>query len=134
MKFLTNKYLRSLAVLGSAVLGSLILLAAPKPSSCNAQAASSEIPYGGQRVYTMTCTCSGNALVYIYDYRTKSIIELIYQEGASILYRNFNIYGATYLLGTYRTGGGTCKIYVGEDCVDLNSTGTMGSAPGTGTS
>lgn len=105
-----------------------------KPNFSSAQTSGGEIPYGGQRVYTMTCTCSGNLLVYIYDYRTKSILSLIYQEGASVLYRNFNIYGATYLLGTYSSGGGSCQIYVGEDCVTLNSSGQMGSQPGTGTS
>ncbi len=134
MRIINNKFLRSGMVIGGALLLSFMILFSPKPTSCNAQTASSEIPYGGQRVYTMTCTCSGNLLVYIYDYRTKSILSLIYQEGASVLYRNFNIYGATYLLGTYSAGGGSCQIYVGEDCVTLNSSGQMGSQPGTGTS
>lgn len=101
--------------------------------SALAQTASSEIPYGGMRSYTLTCTCSGNSLLYIMDYRTNSILTLIYQAGASILYSNYNIYG-TYLLGTYSSTANSCKVYVGEDCVDISSEGQMGSQPGTGTS
>ncbi|MEK7640546.1 MAG: hypothetical protein AAB389_00930 [Patescibacteria group bacterium] len=121
---MTKRLTLPLVIIGLAAIASFAI----------AQSASSETPYGGQRVYTLTCTCSGNALVYIFDYRTNSILSLVYQEGASILYSNYNVYGATYLLGTYSSGGASCKMYVGEDCVDINSSGQMGSQPGTGTS
>ena len=116
------------------ILPSVIIGLAAITSFAIAQTSSSETPYGGQRVYTLTCDCSGNALVYLMDYRTNSILSLVYQPGSSILYSNYNVYGATYLLGSYRSGGASCKIYVGEDCVDINSSGQMGSQPGTGTS
>jgi len=91
-----------------------------------------ETPYGGMRTLTIECTCTNNELLTIQDYRTKSVLNLVYQPGASILYSNYNIYGI-YLLGTYGSGG-QCKIYVGKSCVKLESDGQLGNQPGSGTS
>ena len=114
----------------------LLMSIFPKPDlgRALAQSGRSETPYGGQRVYTLTCDCSGNALLYILDYRTNSVLTLLYQEGASVLYQYYNVYSSTYLLGTYSSTGNTCQIYVGEDCVVISNEGQLGSQPGTGTS
>ncbi|MDO8467119.1 MAG: hypothetical protein Q7S83_03190 [bacterium] len=124
----------SIVGLGVALAMAMVFLPMHDFSRALAQTASSETPYGGQRVYTLTCDCSGNALLYIMDYRTNTILTLLYQEGASILYSYYNVYTSTYLLGTYSSTGNSCKIYVGEDCVDISNEGQLGSQPGTGTS
>jgi hypothetical protein len=90
-------------------------------------------PFGGLRLFSLTCTCSANVLLFIMDYSSKSLKRLIYQPGASRLYMNFNIMGATYLLGTY-TRGGQCEMYAGTSCTDINSDGMIDSNPGVGTS
>jgi len=93
-----------------------------------------ETPYGGMRSFTLTCTCTGNSLLYIMDYRTNMLLMLLYQPGASKLYSYYDIYGR-YLLGTYSSAAGnSCQIYVGEDCVEIFNNGQMGNMPGTGTS
>ncbi len=124
----------SIVGLGLAIASAMVFLPKHDFSRALAQTTGSETPYGGQRVYTLTCDCSGNSLLYIFDYRTNSILTLLYQEGASILYNYYNVYTSTYLLGTYSSSGNSCKIYVGEDCVDISSEGQLGSQPGTGTS
>lgn len=122
----------SIIGLGAVIAGAMVLLPPHDYSRALAQS-SSETPYGGMRSYTLTCTCSGNSLLYIMDYRTNTILSLIYQPGASILYSYYNTYG-TYLLGTYSAAGSTCQIYVGEDCTEISNEGQLGSQPGTGTS
>lgn len=128
--------LQTIAIIGSGLAIAAVMLFVPNHdfSRALAQSASSETPYGGMRVYTLTCDCSGNSLLYIMDYRTNTILTLLYQAGASILYSYYNVYTSTYLLGTYTSTGNSCKIYVGEDCVDISSEGQLGSQPGTGTS
>lgn len=115
----------------------MFLLPIPKPLPARAigpiSSLSGEIPYGGIHSVTIVCTCSANMLLYLVDYKTNQLLQLIYQPGASVLFERFSIYGR-YLLGSYVPGAGQCKIYVGEDCIDLNSDGQMGSQPGTGTS
>ena len=123
----------SIAGLGSVIAAAVIFLPRYDFLQALAQTASSETPYGGMRSYTLTCTCSGNSLLYIMDYRTNNILSLIYQPGASILYSYYNTYG-TYLLGSYSAAGSSCQIYVGEDCTEISNEGQMGSQPGTGTS
>lgn len=88
--------------------------------------------FGGMKLYTFTCTCTGNTLLYIQDYASHGTLALIYQEGSSKLFAHNNAYG-TYLLGSYSQGG-QCEYYVAEDCVEMNSDGEMDSNPGTGTS
>jgi hypothetical protein len=54
-----------------------------------------------------------------------SSISLIYQPGASTLYKNYNVFGTNQnVLGTY-TGGGTCLVINGPEC------NTQGSPRGT---
>lgn len=132
---MSRKITESLVIISCAALmaSALLFLTVFQSHSVKAQATTGEIPYGGQRVYTLTCDCSGNLLLYIYDYRTKSLLTLLYQYGASILYSYYNVYG-TYLLGTYTSSGNTCQIYVGEGCVVISSQGQLGNRPGTGTS
>lgn len=89
--------------------------------------------FGGMKIMTFSCTCTGNQLIYIQNYATGSggMLALIY-DGSARLFSNNNIYG-TYLLGSYSSGG-QCEYYVGEDCVEMDSDGSFDSNPGTGTS
>ncbi len=87
--------------------------------------------FGGMRVMALTCTCSANTLIYINNYMGGGTLALVY-NGSGRLFSNNNIYG-TYLLGSYSSGG-NCQIYVGEDCIEVNSDGSFDSNPGTGTS
>lgn len=110
------------------------LLPVPHPRTANALGFSAEIPYGGSNTFLAECTCSvPNTWQFIYDYKTLRPLFLIYQPGASVLFEYFDIFG-TFFLGSYQPGGGTCKMYVGEDCIDVYKDGLMGSQPGTGTS
>src|SRR3990172_7768667 len=105
------KILQAISIVGLGLVVAVAVTFLPPHDYLRALAqTSSEIPYGGMRSYTLTCTCSGNSLLYIMDYRTNSILTLIYQAGASILYSNYNIYG-TYLLGTYSSTANSCKVY-----------------------
>ncbi len=88
--------------------------------------------FGGMKMYSFSCTCTGNTLMYIQDYASRGVLALIYQPGQSRIFANNNVYGS-YLLGSYSPGG-SCQYYVGEDCVEMNSDGTMNSNPGTATS
>jgi hypothetical protein len=95
----------------------------------------SGIPYGGPITASITCTCSGNILVYVFDYRTSTALPLIYQPGISRLYSNFRVSAVgQYHLGTYTPGGPQCQIYSGTSCTTINSQGYIDMLPGTGTS
>ena len=97
-------------------------------------AQSSEIPFGGMHTIFIQCTCSGaNQLHYIFDYASNSLLGLVYQPGASILYMNFNVYG-TFQKGSYAPGSGQCQIITGPSCSTIKSDGQYGNMPGTGTS
>ena len=114
------------------VLGLVSLTPITEPVEGNAQTVTGETPYGGQEFYWILCTCTGNTWHFIFDYTESMPLPLIYQEGLSELYLNFNPFG-TYLLGTYMEGGGTCEIIVGNSCAEIPSEGMMGMLPGTGT-
>ncbi len=86
--------------------------------------------FGGMHTVSLTCTCSGNTLMYINNYAGGSL-ALIY-DGSGRLYANNNIYG-TYLLGSYSPGG-QCQMIAYPDCITIQSDGKFDSNPGTGTS
>jgi hypothetical protein len=97
--------------------------------------------YGGRRLATIQCTCSPASLILLYDYRLKTIINLVYVPGVSRLFMNYNIYTSSYMLGSYNPtiGVGICQFYAGTACVDsstigLPAWGTMDMLPGAGTS
>jgi|GEM_PF-2046993 len=123
------------ALIISAALGiSAVIVFSARPGVIPARAQTAgEISYGGMRVFTEVCTCSGNLLEFILDYKTNSLLTLVYQPGGSRLFQNNNPYGA-YLLGSYMPGAGVCSLYVGTSCIQQQSTGMMGNIPGTGTS
>ena len=87
--------------------------------------------FGGMKVMSLVCTCSGNQLIYINDYTGGGSLALIY-DGSARLYSNSNIYG-TYLLGSYSSGG-ECQMIAYPDCYTITSDGSFDSNPGTGTS
>ncbi|HSE56800.1 MAG TPA: hypothetical protein VLB02_01810 [Candidatus Paceibacterota bacterium] len=87
--------------------------------------------YAGRRTGSLSCTCTNNTLIYIQDVVSNTSLALIY-DSSTKLYANNNIYG-TYLMGSYSSGG-QCEQYVGEECEEVKSDGTMDSNPGTGTS
>lgn len=105
-----------------------------RPEPTHAQAMGSELPWGGMRFVTVVCTCSSEDWLIVQDYLSENVLNLLYRPGQSILYSNYNVFTSTYLLGTYMPGGDQCRIYVYEDCVDINMDGILGSQPGNGTS
>ncbi|MBP6858559.1 MAG: hypothetical protein KBC33_01870 [Candidatus Pacebacteria bacterium] len=71
--------------------------------------------FGGRVSRVTQCTCSASSMLDIEDVRGQPI-SLIFQPGASMLYREANINGVGQnVLGNY-TSGGTCLVYHGEDC------------------
>ena len=111
----------------------MALPVAKTPRQAEAQLITGEIPYGGHQIFWFPCTCSGNTLHVIFDYRTLRPLSLVYQPGLSVLYLYYNVFG-TYLLGSYQPFTGGCFMYVGISCVPYPSEGLMGNRPGTGTS
>ncbi len=99
-----------------------------------------EMPYGGRRLITTLCNCKHGSpsqfAVTIFDYVQNRPIILSYMAVGSRLYSYFNIWTATYLLGSYNPAvRGTCMVSVsGGDCEPLPDDGLMGVLPGTGTS
>ena len=105
------------------------------PMISSAQGAQgSETTFGGMHLIAIQCTCGSDSLHYIQDYKSNRLWALLSSPGRGRLFSNNNLYG-TYQLGTYESGGQSCKIEAGEDCVDINSDGNYpGSQPGVGTS
>lgn len=87
--------------------------------------------FGGMKTAMLSCTCSGNTLIYINNYATGSQLALIY-DGSGRLFSNNNIFG-TYLLGSYSPGG-SCRVGAEPYCDTVNADGRFNSMPGTGTS
>lgn len=87
--------------------------------------------FGGMRTAMLSCTCSGNMVIYVNNYASGGQLALVY-DGSGRLFANNNIFG-TYLLGSYSPGG-SCRIGVEPYCEDVNVDGRFDSNPGTGTS
>jgi hypothetical protein len=86
--------------------------------------------FGGPSTSMVTCTCSANLLIYVKDAKL-GVLPLIYQPGATILYKMYRPTSGVNMLGRYVTGG-QCLIYVGTGC---SSGGTpMGTMVQLGTS
>ena len=99
----------------SSAAGIVAAAAAASGGSFSSQAAATSlIPFGGQSVSMMVCTCSANMLLYVRDPRGYTV-PLIYQPGVTVLYRMGNPTVGVNLLGRYVTGG-ICLIYVGTGC------------------
>lgn len=71
-------------------------------------------PFGGLVTSMTTCTCSFNLLLYVKDVRG-TVLPLMYQPGATMLYKMYTPTSGVNVLGTY-TSGGTCLIYAGTTC------------------
>lgn len=130
---MTRDFVKSGLIIGLAIAISIAIVFSVHPQPYPTYAQGAGIPYGGIRLFTLTCTCSANLLEYILDYTTMTVLMLVYQPGISVLHREFNPYGL-YLLGDYLPGAGACLIYVGTACSQVPSTGMMGFTPGSGTS
>jgi uncharacterized membrane protein YgcG len=76
--------------------------------------ASTILPFGGLVTSMTTCTCSFNLLLYVKDVRG-TVLPLMYQPGATILYKMYTPTSGVNVLGKYTTGG-QCLIYVGTSC------------------
>lgn len=87
--------------------------------------------FGGMRTAYLTCTCSGNTVIYINNYAGGGSLALVY-DGSAKLFSSNNIFG-TYLMGSYSPGG-SCRVGVEPYCDDVNVDGSFDSNPGTGTS
>ena len=131
-------------LLGLAILSLIPFTAVPLPKSAHGQAVGggvggvggggSETPFGGQRFFTIFCTCAQDDLDIIEDYRTNTILLLLYEPGQSQLYEYYDILFATYLLGTYQETKQQCRIRIYKTCINIPADGVFGNKPGTGTS
>ena len=120
---------------GILLLALLLLMSAVAitPEHALAQVTSTETPFAGPQLFSLTCTCSGNVLIVLWDYYSMMPLALVYQPGMSVLYSYFNIWGQ-YYLGSYQKNSGSCKMIAPNSCPEITSNGMMGSMPGTGTS
>ena len=112
------------------LLSSIVVL----PIFAFAQTENGETSFGGLHLVTLdesVCDCGGNSY-WVLDYKTNNVLMLYYQSGQSKLYSGYNLSG-TYQLGTYSSGSQACSIEIYDDCYDLESQGTYGTLPGTGT-
>jgi hypothetical protein len=98
-----------------------------------AQSNGDELPFGGEFLVDIPCTCSIEDLNYILDYVDDSVLALLYTPGESVLYLNYDIYGVSQL-GTYTPSANDCQIEAGTDCISITPDGGYGMLPGTGTS
>lgn len=71
-------------------------------------------PFGGFVTAMTYCTCSFNILLYVKDPRGP-VLPLIYQPGATILYKMYTPMTGVNVLGRY-TSGGQCLVYAGSGC------------------
>lgn len=88
--------------------------------------------FGGMRTAYLTCTCSGNTLIYVNNYVSGGGSLALVYDGSAKLYSHNSIFG-TYLLGSY-TSGGICRVGQEPYCDDMDVDGSFDSNPGTGTS
>lgn len=79
------------------------------------KASSGILNFGGVSTSMVTCTCSGNLLIYVQDVRGP-VLPLIYQPGATILYKMYQPRSGVNMLGQF-IGGGVCMVYAGTGCV-----------------
>ncbi len=106
---------------GGAALGSLGGIGGAGGSG--ASASSGIYNFGGKTVSMVTCTCSLNLLLYVQDVRGATI-PLIYQPGATYLYKMYTPTVGVNVLGKY-VSGGQCLL-IGYPCYTGGSPmGTM---------
>lgn len=91
--------------------------------------------YGGRNYFTLVCTCNddGSDMLFLFDYKTKQVLKLLYIPGESKLFLDYFVFG-TYLLGSYQRSGDICSVGYDPYCADIEADGVLGSAPGSGTS
>lgn len=123
-----KRYAKTIAllILGTALIATVVFVRMPRALALGNNY------FGGMNVFNLSCTCTGNTLMYIND-ANNGELALIYEQGSSKFFSNYNPYG-NYLLGSYTASGGTCEIQAGEDCVEIESDGQMDSSPGTASS
>lgn len=123
-----------LAIIGLAIVVLFFSIGVAAPRDVAAQGVTTiETPFAGPQLFSLTCTCSGTLLIFVYDLYSMMPKALVYQPGVSVIYSNFDIYGQ-YLLGTYLPGAGYCTIATPIGCPNISNDGMMGFLPGTGTS
>jgi hypothetical protein len=110
----------SLAGLWARIAGNILNIFTP--GKAYAQAAGQ--PFGGELDYTFYCDCSDSWLVGIEPLPPNYVALLSYEEGTQA-YLSYNIPFTEWLLGFYEDGEGMCQEYVGEDCVDVPSEGSI---------
>ncbi len=95
--------------------------------------------FGGLHTVTLPCTCpatASNSIIYIFDYKTKTPMALVYAPYSSKLYSQYNFETGKYELGSYIPGAGAelCQEYSGNSCIPILSDGLIDMSPGFGTS
>lgn len=124
----------TLTIIGVGIMALLLSIGIAAPKDAVAQEVSTiETPFAGPQLFSLTCTCSGTLLIFVYDLYSMMPKALVYQPGVSVIYSNFNIYGQ-YLLGTYMPGAGYCTMATPIGCPSISNDGMLGFLPGTGTS
>jgi hypothetical protein len=89
-----------------------------------AKTAVAPLNFGGESTSMVTCTCSSNLLIYVHDVRGPTL-PLIYQPGATILYKMYRPTAGVNMLGQYISGG-QCMVYAVVGCVSGGTpVGTM---------
>lgn len=89
------------------------------------------VPFGGPVLAAIVCSCSANALVTFYDFRTFIPTQIIYQPGFSRVNNWFNLFTpGVMILGQYIPGGICMVTVTGSDCESVGAPfGTISSYP-----
>ncbi|MFA6524482.1 MAG: hypothetical protein WC264_03685 [Candidatus Paceibacterota bacterium] len=81
--------------------------------------------FGGNIKSVIPCTCSGGSKVTIMGLPTFFSGSYLYMPGETQVRGKGNVVSGRQILGLYSFGG-TCKVVVGEACINLRiSKGTM---------
>jgi len=131
----TKKFSRQIIFSALFAMSIIFLAVITTPRSAKAL---SIFTFGGLHTVSSPCTCpssAGNFLLYIYDYKTKSPMALVYSPEVSKLYSDYNFMEGTYMEGSYTPGAGAALcLEAGDPCTPMPSDGLIDSFPGFGTS
>ena len=82
------------------------------------------VPFGGQVIFPIYCTCSGNWMVGMRPFGPTYVVLLTHYLGAqAFLYHNAPFPISSYMLGTYIPGAGHCLFYIVFGCIDVPAEG-----------
>jgi hypothetical protein len=107
---------------------SLIIVFALSMPFSSTRAATIDMQFGGQVIFSLPCTCGSNIwILYIPLWlgSTPSIGALVYTPGSSTLHENYNISSiGGWHLGGYQSNA-QCEFYIYTGCYQLPAEGTI---------